>query len=77
MSRLMGLQFKVVYRQDKENIVADALSRVDHLMAIQAISISQPLWLQKVLNSYATDEAAQHLLTQLAIHSPDEVGYTL
>ncbi|WVZ52625.1 LOW QUALITY PROTEIN: hypothetical protein U9M48_003668 [Paspalum notatum var. saurae] len=77
MTRLMGLQFKIVYKQDKENVAADALSRVGHLMAIQAVSVIQHQWLQEVLNSYTTDSKAQQLLAQLAIHSPDANGYTL
>jgi hypothetical protein len=38
MTRLMGLEFKIGYRKGKDNIAADALSRVAHLMAIQAVS---------------------------------------
>lgn len=77
MTRLMGLQFKVVYKQGKENIVADALSRVGHLMSIQSVSTSQPLWLQEVINSYMTDPMAQQLLTKLAITNTDQDGYSL
>jgi hypothetical protein len=46
-------------------------------MTIQACSAVQPTWMQEVLNSYATDPAAQSRLTQLAIASPDEHGYEL
>ena len=77
MARLMGLKFKVIYMQGKENVVADALSRVGHLMALQSVSLSQPVWLQEVSNSYLIDAVAQQLLAQLAVHSPDSDGYTL
>ena len=77
MTRLMGLQFRVVYRKGKDNVAADALSRVGHLMAIQAVSTATPKWIQEVLNSYHTDPVAQKLLQSLTVHSPDEQGFYL
>jgi hypothetical protein len=65
MTRLMGLQFKVVYKKGKENIAANALSRVPHLMLIQAVSEAHRVWLQEVLNAYHTDQKAQELLISL------------
>jgi hypothetical protein len=47
MARLMGLQFRITYRKRAENLAADALSRVSHLMTIQAYSTVQPVWLQE------------------------------
>jgi hypothetical protein len=77
MTRLMGLQFKVVYKQGKENVAANALSRVAHLMIVQAVSEATPAWAQEVLNSYHTDPIAQQLLVSLAVKSPNEQGYYL
>lgn len=77
MTRLMGLQFKIVYRQGRENKAADALSRVAHLMATHLISEAKPLRIQEVLNSYVTDQEAQTLIIQLAVKSPNEHGYDL
>lgn len=77
MTRLMGLQFKIVYKKGKGNLAADALSRVAHLNTLQAVSMVKPDWMQEVLHSYATDPNAQKLLSQLAITSPNIAGYSL
>ncbi|RLN25665.1 uncharacterized protein C2845_PM07G31520 [Panicum miliaceum] len=77
MASLMGLKFKILYKKGKENVAADALSRVAHLMTLQVVSEVQPVWVQEVLNSYSTDSQAQTLIAQLAVHSPNAAGYSL
>jgi hypothetical protein len=57
--------------------VADALSRVGHLLTTALLSEVKPTWILEVTNSYATDTEAQKLLQQLALASPNEPGYSL
>jgi hypothetical protein len=75
MTKLMGLQFRVVYKQGKDNVVADALSRMAHVMAMTSVSEVQSMWIQEVLNSYTTNNEAQELLAKFSVQSPDEMGY--
>jgi hypothetical protein len=77
MARLMDLKFKILYKKGKENVAADALSRVANVMALQSVSEVQPLWVQEILNSYTTDSKAQQLLIQLVVHIPNEDGFSL
>ena len=77
MTRLMELQFRVVCIKGKDNLAANALSRVGHLLALQAISQVQPQWIQTMLNLYVTGSRAQELLTQLALQSPNDQGFNL
>lgn len=77
MTWLMGLNFKISYKQGKDNITADALSRVAHLFRIQAVSVVKPQWIQEILNTYATDPQAQKLLAELAVQSPNTQGFSL
>jgi hypothetical protein len=62
MAKLVGLQFQFKYKKGSENSVADALSRINHSAALQAISVCKPDWVQEVLNSYTTDTHMTALL---------------
>lgn len=60
LTKLLGYDFFVKYKQDKDNVVADDLSRrheeeeaVDSTLTM--ISVPQPKWLQKLKQLYKED----------------------
>lgn len=75
--KLLGLQYKVKYKQGTANSVADALSRCMPTTELSAISVSKPRWLEIIVDSYLKDPEAKKLLTQLSVASPDDQGYSL
>lgn len=77
MTKLVGLQFPFQYKKGCDNTVADALSRVGHLLVVSSTSQSQSIWLQEVTNSYTVDPEAQTMLQKLAVHAESIEGFTL
>jgi hypothetical protein len=63
-TRLLGLQYRIIYRKGIENGAADALSRVS-LPMCSAISVIQPQWLKEVLLSYHGDPQSSRLISQI------------
>jgi hypothetical protein len=75
--KLMGLQYKLVYRKGKDNSTADALSRVPTANELHAISLCRPRWLEIITEGYDKDDKAKTLLQELSIASPNAQGYSL
>ena len=65
-TKLLGLQYQIVYRKGVDNRAADALSRVPALQC-SAVSVAQPQWLQEVAASYESDAHAQQLIAKLGL----------
>lgn len=69
-TKLLGLQYKIVYKQGSDNRVADALSRrVQAEGQSLAISVVKPQWCQAVVEGYLQDKEAKKLLTKLSLNS--------
>jgi hypothetical protein len=75
--KLMGLQYRVVYKKGVANRAADALSRRPHNTEAMAISAVQPRWVESVIEGYQNDPKAQELLTELSITQTNDQGYSL
>ncbi|KAK1617590.1 hypothetical protein QYE76_023107 [Lolium multiflorum] len=78
LTKLMGFQYKILYKKGVLNGAADALSRKPPGSSqVFAITTVQPQWLSTVLDSYARDDHAQSLLQKLAVHPAADAKFTL
>nr|GEW13498.1 Ty3/gypsy retrotransposon protein [Tanacetum cinerariifolium] len=64
-SKLLGYDFEVHYKPEKENHVADALSRIEES---QLLSLSTPIfpWLQELRDCYSTTSEGREFVTRVA-----------
>ena len=69
LTKLLGLKYKICYKQGSENRAADALSRVTNSphQELLAMSTLQSPWLQDLVDSYRHDPDTIKLLAHLAI----------
>jgi hypothetical protein len=65
--KLMEFDYSIEYKKDKENIVADALSRKDHTLA--TISSATPAWTADIEENYENDPHYTNLLEQLLVNA--------
>jgi len=64
---MLGYVFVIIYKKEKKNIVADALSRKDEDVEALfcAISIIQPYWINETRNEWKKDEEVWPLIQKL------------
>jgi hypothetical protein len=77
-TKLMGLQYRIVYMQGPENGVADALSRRAHpLVSLYAVLVSTPQWCQALQDGYLSDPESKDILTKLVVDNTAVPNFSL
>ncbi|XP_014754072.1 uncharacterized protein LOC106866060 [Brachypodium distachyon] len=75
--KLLGFQYRIVYKKGTENSAADALSRRAHPAELSSLSNVQPRWLEIIIEGYHKDAPAQQLLTEMALQGTNDHGFSL
>jgi hypothetical protein len=77
-TKMLGLQYKLVYKQGPENRVADALSiKSTHADQCAALTVVTPSWVHEVLEGYNQDPHARDMIDKLIIDPLAVPGFTL
>jgi hypothetical protein len=77
-TKLLGLQYKIIYKKGANNRVANALSRhpnpPEQIMAISSVT---PVWLERVKQSYEVDDHCQKIIAALTAGAESVPHFTL
>ena len=70
-TKLLGLNYKIMYKKGTDNSATDALSRLplaaNHCSELFGLSVSQPVWVQQIVDSYSTHPPTLKLLQSLSV----------
>ena len=77
-TKLLGLQYRIVYKPGTTNRAADVLSRNSApLSSCAAISAITPQWIHKVVHGYSSDSLTQAMIAKLLIDPASVPQFTL
>jgi hypothetical protein len=81
-TKLLGFNYKIIYKKGFANSAAYALSRRPHpintfeVSTCNAISMVKPKWLEKVIQSYEDDEMTKSTIAKLVVDANDVPNFT-
>ncbi|WVZ67898.1 hypothetical protein U9M48_016915, partial [Paspalum notatum var. saurae] len=77
-TKLLGLQYKIVYKKGVDNRVADALSRhLEAPLTCAALSSVTPQWISPVQTGYSQDPETMDIMSKMSIDPQAIPGFEL
>jgi hypothetical protein len=77
VTKLFGYDYEIIYKNGKDNVVADALSqKYEDKGSLFSLSFIVPDWLQFVRQEWLQDPKSSHLIQQLQNKALTPLGYS-
>lgn len=77
VTKLMGFKFEIKYKPGKENRAADALSRCEHELEVQALSVWQYEGMAELEEEIERDDQLRKVKQQILLGQNNPRGYEL
>jgi hypothetical protein len=79
LTKLLGLQYRIIYKKGVDNNAADALSRcpIPESVALSALSVCVPEWTQEVIEGYHQDPDSASKVQTLCINNSAIPDFTI
>jgi hypothetical protein len=77
VTKIVGYDYEIIYKKDKDNVVADALSqKYEDEGSLFSLSFIVPDWLQAIRQKWLQDPKSLHLIQQLWTKTPAPPRYS-
>jgi hypothetical protein len=77
VTELFGYDYEIIYKEGKDNVMADALSqKYEDEGSLFSLSFIVPDWLQAMRQKWLQDPKSLHLIQQLQNKGPAPPGYS-
>jgi hypothetical protein len=77
VTKMLGYDYEIIYKKDKDNVVVDALSRqLEEDVSLFALLLPSPGWLEDACKEWLANDTLRQLIQHLQVDPNPPKSYT-